>query len=119
MNTRTKGQHGEEEATRFLESKGYRVLARNVLAQGGELDIVASVKKTLVFVEVKARAYEAFGGPLAAITSAKKKRLERAALQYIKEHGLKFDSVRFDVVCVLPTGIEHIENAFSPSRTTL
>lgn len=119
MNTRTIGQHGEEEAVRFLQAKGYRILARNVLAKGGELDIVATCRKTLVFVEVKARAYNSFGGPLAAVTKAKQQHLGQAAAQYIKEHGLNFDSVRFDVICVLPQGIEHIEHAFSPDRTTL
>ena len=130
MNTRTTGQLGEEEAVRFLQAKGYRILARNVLARGGELDIVASAHNTLVFaideemttlvfVEVKTRAYSSFGGPLAAVTHAKQQRLGRAAGQYIKENGLKFDSIRFDVICVLPAGIEHIENAFSPARTTL
>jgi Holliday junction resolvase-like predicted endonuclease len=56
---------------------------------------------------------------LAAVTSAKQQRVAKAATQYIKENGLKFDSIRFDVICVLPQGIEHIENAFSPARTTL
>ena len=119
MNTHTIGQDGEEEATRFLQAKGYRILARNVLANGGELDIVASIKKTLVFVEVKTRAQRSFGGPLAAVTPTKQQRVAKAATQYIKENGLKFDSIRFDVICVLPQGIEHIENAFSPARTTL
>lgn len=119
MNTKTIGQQGEEQAARFLEQKGYQILARNFSVPQGELDLVAFHKKTLVFVEVKTRAYEAFGGPLAAVTPTKQKRLTLAAQQYIKIKSPKFDSIRFDVVCILPGQVEHIENAFLPARTNL
>ncbi len=119
MNTKQTGQAGEEQAALFLQQKGYQIVARNFRIPQGELDLVATTHKTLVFVEVKTRSYEAFGGPLAAVTPAKQKRLLLAALEYIKMKSPKFDSIRFDVVCVLPNGIEHIENAFTPSRTNL
>ncbi len=119
MTTRQAGQTGEEQATQFLAQHGYRILARNFATPQGELDIVAQDKNTLVFVEVKARASMAFGGPLLAVTPAKQKRLALAATQYIKAKCPKFDSIRFDVVCVLPDTIEHVPNAFIPDRHTL
>ena len=119
MNTKQTGQQGEEQAARFLEKKGYKILARNFFTPRGELDIVAADKKNLVFIEVKARAYEAFGGPLAAVTPAKQKRLVLAAQQYLKIKSPKFDSIRFDIICILPGRLEHIENAFTPERTIL
>ena len=119
MNTKQTGQQGEEQAARFLEQKGYRILARNFSTPQGELDVVAVKENTLVFAEVKTRAYEAFGGPLAAVTPAKQKRLALAAQQYIKMKSPKFDRIRFDVICILPGKLEHLENAFSPSRTNL
>ena len=119
MNTRQAGQAGEEQAVQFLTRQGYQILARNFAVRGGELDIVARFKNTLVFVEVKQRASQAYGGPLAAVTPAKQKRLALAAVQYIKVKCPKFDSIRFDVVCVLPDRIEHVPNAFEPGRSTL
>ena len=120
MNTTQQGSQGEEQATAFLVKKGYKVLARNFRVMGGELDIVAQIKKTVVFVEVKQRASVAFGGPLAAVTPTKQKRIARAATQFIKAHICQpYEAVRFDVICILPEGIEHIENAFYPPRTTL
>jgi len=119
MNTTGAGQRGEQQAARYLEAKGWRILERNYSVPYGEIDIVAADKKTLVFVEVKTRAYAAYGGPLAAVTSAKQKKIALAAQMYLKAHGVKFDSIRFDVVCVLPQGIEHVPNAFFPARTTL
>ncbi len=120
MNTTVKGAQAEQQAADFLARKGYRVLARNFRACGGEIDLVAQCKKDLVFVEVKQRAYQAFGGPLAAVTKAKQQRIARAAVQFIKMHPqVPFANIRFDVICMLPGEITHLENAFSPARTTL
>ncbi len=46
----------EDQAAGFLETQGYTIVARNVAARGGELDIVALDGKVLCFVEVRARA---------------------------------------------------------------
>ena len=119
MNTTLKGKSGEDRAARFLQQAGCRILERNFSARGGEIDVIAADGNTLVFAEVKTRSYQAFGGPLAAVTPAKQKRIAQTALQYVQERGLKFDSIRFDVLCVLPDKIEHIPNAFIPARTTL
>ena len=120
MNTTTQGTLAEEQASTYLTKKGYKILARNFRATGGELDIVAQRRNILVFVEVKQRSSQAFGGPLAAVTKTKQKRIAYASIQFIKTHtNIKFSEIRFDVVCILPAEIEHIENAFFPPRTTL
>lgn len=117
MNTR--GAAAEEQAAEFLRKKGFKILARNYLARGGELDIVAREGKTLVFVEVKSRASEAFGGAVAAVTPAKQKRVVAAAVQYIKENRPAYDSIRFDVICIRAEQVEHLAQAFCPARLTL
>ncbi len=120
MTTRQQtGNAGEEQATRFLQKQGYKILARNFATTAGEVDIVAQHKKALVFVEVKTRTSDAFGGPIAAVTAAKQRRIVRAAIQYIKATAPKFDSIRFDVIGILPDSLEHIPNAFIPPRMTL
>lgn len=120
MNTTAQGALAEQQAADYLTEHGYQVLARNFRAAGGEIDIVAAYKKTLVFVEVKQRTSNAFGGPLAAVTKTKQQRVTTAATQFIKTHPqYQQNDIRFDVICVLPGEIEHIENAFSPRRTTL
>ena len=119
MNTTDAGALGEEQAARYLKEKGWRILERNFSAPYGEIDIIAQDGKTLVFAEVKTRAYRAYGGPLMAVTPAKQKKIALTAQAYIKAKGLKFDSIRFDELCVLPQGVEHVPNAFFPPRTTL
>lgn len=119
MNTRQSGAAGEEAACRYLQSKGLRIVARNYRRPCGEIDIIAQEGSTLVFAEVKKRAAGAFGGPLAAVTKAKQTKITLTAECYIKEMAPKFDSIRFDVVCLLDGKITHIPNAFFPRRGTL
>ena len=118
MNTTQSGNQGEEQASLYLQQKGYRVVARNYRKPCGEIDIIATYEKTLIFVEVKKRASLAFGGPAAAVTLSKQNKIIRTAQYFIKEKSPKFDSIRFDVVCLLPGKIEHIPNAFLPRHGT-
>lgn len=120
MNTTKQGKLGEDQATEFLTRRGYKIIARNYRAVGGEIDLVAYRQKTLVFVEVKWRASNAFGGPIAAVTATKQRRIVQAALQFVKAKIFpNYENIRFDVICILPDRLEHIENAFYPLRTTL
>lgn len=111
------GQLSESEAERYLRRKGYRILDRNVRSARGELDLVAQVADTLVFVEVKARRTSAYGGAVHAVDGRKQARLVRLAAQYLARHRVRNRPCRFDVVLctggtTAPSGIEHIENAF-------
>ena len=119
MNTSQIGTQGEEQALQFLLKQGCKLLARNYRVKGGEIDLIVYDKNTLVFAEVKTRASQAFGGPFAAITPAKQKRIALAAALFIKTNRPKFDSIRFDAIAVLPQGVTHIKNAFTPARTLL
>ena len=106
----------EDEAARRLEAKGYKILARNVRTRRSDLDIVALDGCDVVFVEVKARASDDFGGPAEAIDRKKRMRLVSAAKEFlVREHW--FDRpCRFDAVLIWidssPLRIEHIVNAF-------
>ena len=112
------GRWGEAQAERFLGKRGYAVVGRRVRVGRDELDLVMRAKSMLVFVEVKTRASEAFGRPVAAVDRAKREKLSRAAVRYLMNLREKPEYIRFDVVEVIgdPDGpaprIEHIENAF-------
>jgi putative endonuclease len=97
MNRR--GEPAENLAVAFLEREGLRILERNYRCRFGEIDVVAASGATLVFVEVRARASEAFGGAAGSITASKRRRLVAAARHYLARH--RADSAcRFDVVLV-------------------
>ena len=94
------GSEGERAAAEFLEARGYRILERNYRTRLGEIDLVAEEGRTLVFVEVKVRRNDRFGGPAAAITSAKQARIARLAQQYVISRRLGERPCRFDVVLI-------------------
>jgi putative endonuclease len=114
------GQAGESAAEQYLRRKGYRIVARNLRSPVGELDLVAEDGQVLVFVEVKARRTDTFGGAIHAVHERKQKKLIQLAAQYLARHHIKNRLCRFDVVLLQGTDaaasqIEHIQNAFEIS----
>ena len=118
------GQEGESAAEEYLRHKGYRIVARNLRSSVGELDLVVEDGQVLVFVEVKARRSNAFGGAIHAVHQRKQEKLIQLAAQYLARHHIKDRLCRFDVVllqgteAVIPQ-IEHIQNAFEVSGEDL
>jgi putative endonuclease len=109
-----KGARYEEQAALYLRDKGFTILDRNWAAVTGELDIVASKAGAVVFVEVRARSNPDYGTPAESVTPAKRRKLIRTAMAYIKAKRLSPDSFRFDVIGIVPgREPEHIEDAFS------
>jgi putative endonuclease len=94
------GDEGERAAARFLEGRGYRILERNYRTRHGEIDLIAEDGRVLVFVEVKVRFDDRFGGPAAAITRAKQARIARLARQYLAWRRVDDRPCRFDVVLI-------------------
>ena len=108
-----RGGPDESLAAAFLERQGLKILERNYRCRFGEIDLVAASGATLVFVEVRARESEAFGGAAASITAAKRQRILRAARHYLS--GRPEGPCRFDVLlldALDPDRIEWIKDAF-------
>lgn len=97
-----------------LSGAGYRVLARNVRLRVGELDAVALDGEVLVFVEVRSRADDRFGGAGHAVGPAKQRQVVRCAQGYLAqapaEHRRR--AVRFDVVAVTGDEVVILRDAF-------
>ncbi len=98
---RALGAFGEARAAEYLESEGYRILARNVRAGGVELDLVASLGPLVVFVEVKTRRSDRYGRPEEAVDARKQARLRRGAMAWMREHRQR-GRLRFDVIAISP-----------------
>jgi putative endonuclease len=94
------GQIGEDLACAELERRGYVVLARRYRRRSGEIDIIATDRGTLVFVEVKARDGGSCGLPAEAVTGLKRQRLVATARDYLARHPAHDRPCRFDVVAV-------------------
>ena len=116
MNTVSLGSEGEGLAVEFLKKKNYKILAKNYKTFIGEIDIVAKDGDTIVFVEVKTRANDAFGLPFEAVNKGKRQKLKNLALLFLKKHPREAPA-RFDVISIVQTHdgnkvIEHITDAF-------
>ena len=112
--TTARGREAETLAARYLESYGQRVLERNFLVRGGEIDLICRDGKTVVFVEVRLRSRKDFGGAGASITATKRRRIIHAAQHYLAgkpECDCRFDCVLLDALDM--NRIEWIKNAFS------
>lgn len=94
------GKSGEDLAVGELQARGYDVLARRYRTRHGEIDIVARHGRTIVFIEVKARAADDYGGAAAAVTRLKQRRLTTMAVHYLATHDLIGRPCRFDVVTI-------------------
>ena len=115
--SRALGAAGEAFAARYLEERGYRVLARNVRAGGVEIDLVAARGRLVVFVEVKARRSRAAGAPEEAVDFRKRERLARGASAWLATHRRPGTRARFDVVAcewspARGWSVRHFEGAF-------
>lgn len=112
----TLGRDGEDEASRLLASLGMRILSRNYSTRLGEVDLICRHGDTLVFVEVKTRADSTLGTGTDAVNQRKRKRIVKAASEYLSENDLWALPCRFDVVSVVKTGAklqaEHLPDAF-------
>lgn len=107
------GAHAEALAEAFLSRHGLRILERNWRVRGGEIDLICEDHGSLVFVEVRLRRRNDFGGAGASITPAKQRRLILAARHYLagkRERLCRFDAVLLDGLT--EASIDWIRNAF-------
>ena len=109
--SRTRGMLGEIRAEQILVEKGYRILARNYVSPGSEIDLIAEQENVIVFIEVKMRTGRASSGR-EAVTPAKQKRICKGALYYLMRNGLMNRQARFDVIEIQGERAAHIESAF-------
>ena len=113
------GRRGEALAAAHFERLGYRVLARNHRTRFGELDLVLSDERVLVFCEVKTRRLGS-GAPWAALGSTKRTQVRRMARAWLAEvtQRPRCPELRFDAVGVtidahgVLVRLDHEESAF-------
>ena len=106
-----RGRWAELVATALLLAKGYRILARRHVTPYGEVDIIASRRGRIAFIEVKRRAMLADAE--AALTPAQGDRIARAADHWLSRHPSYLDrQIGLDAILVTARGWpRHIPNA--------
>ena len=110
------GSFGEDAASAYLLDEGYQILKRNWRYRHLEIDLICRDQDQIVFVEVKSRRNNDYGGAAAAITKQKIKNLSIAAQAWLTQNNAWALSCRFDVICI--TGslrnftLQHYPDAF-------
>ena len=106
------GIRAEWIALAWLTLRGYRVLARNYLVKGGEIDLIAARGRTIAFVEVKARP--SIDAARTAITLEKRRRISRAATHWLARNPAAVgQTLRGDAIFIAPRKFpRHVENVY-------
>jgi putative endonuclease len=101
---------GERIAARHYRLRGYRILGANVRAGGHEVDLIARRGGRLVFVEVKERARNSYGGPVGAVNREKQRRVRHAAASWLQTHPETAAlEIRFEVAAIVDGRVERLE----------
>jgi putative endonuclease len=108
------GRRAEDLAADYLLTRGLALAERNYRCRWGEIDLVMTEGERTIFVEVRYRRSDHYGGALASIDRRKQRRLLAAARHYMVERRIR-GSVRLDVVAVSPYddgfSIQWVKNA--------
>jgi len=118
FNSQASGKLAEDQALLYLQRHGLKLVARNFRCKGGEIDLIlsepashAGAQELLVFVEVRQRRSQSFGGAAASVTSAKQARLILAAEWFLLRYP-QAPACRFDVLAMDGGNIDWIRQAF-------
>ena len=99
--TKARGQAAEDQALAYLQAQGLRLLARNYRTPGrggGEIDLILQAQDgTVVFVEVRSRSHQGFGGAGGSIGASKRQHWAYAAQHWLQHTG-RNPACRFDAV---------------------
>jgi putative endonuclease len=101
-NTLTQGRETEAWACDYLCRQGLKLIARNYRSRYGEIDLIMQHGQTLVFVEVKYRGSNEYGGATGAVTRGKQAKLLKTAMLYTQEQKPLLRDMRFDVIAMQP-----------------
>lgn len=80
------GAFGEDIAEKYLKKRFWRILSRNFLARGGEIDIIGYRFGTLAYFEVKTRSNDLFGKPSDAVDAEKVTKIKTASREFLSTY---------------------------------
>ncbi|MGN0452743.1 MAG: YraN family protein [Ruminococcus sp.] len=113
-----KGNAGEDYTAKYLNKKGYKIIARNMRNRISEIDIIAENKDYIIFVEVKTRSNETYITPSMSVDRKKQKKIIASAHRYLADNKC-LKQPRFDVAEVFIDAeslklkkINYIESAY-------
>lgn len=126
MDRRKIGKDAEQQALIYIQQQGLKMIDRNFNCRLGEIDLIAQERDTLVFIEVRARSHQQWGGASASVDYRKQRKICKAAAYYLSKHPrfqhrpCRFDVIAFDNLADGNTGDScpvWYKDAFRPEST--
>ena len=74
------------------------------MCRQGEIDIIASDKDFIVFIEIKSRTSTEYGLPSESVTQRKIKHMKKAIQYFLYKNNLENENIRVDVIEVYVRG---------------
>ena len=109
------GQEAEDLALGYLQQQGLTLIERNYRSRYGEIDLIMRDQQHIVFVEVRFRSSQRYGGAVSSVDIHKQRKLIKCAQQYIANTSSRL-GFRFDVLAISPSSQQHdiqwLTNAF-------
>lgn len=117
INKRAVGDQAETIAAEFLKQKNYQLVAQNFQCRFGEIDLIMrSPDNEIIFIEVRYRKNDNYGGAVASITTNKQNKIRKTAEHYLQSNQLNDSACQFDVIAITQKNnklnIDWITNAF-------
>ncbi len=116
--TSKRGQWAEKRAEEHLRDHGLKLIMRNYHCRHGEIDLIMQEQNTLIFVEVRYRQKNHYGGALESIDHRKQTKLHATAMHYLQKHdphsqfACRFDAMILEQQSSSSPSINWIRNAF-------
>ncbi len=95
------GKWGEQVAMQFLVNQGIQITAKNFRSRYGEIDLIGTDGRSLMFFEVKTRQSQQFGAPDEAVSGDKLKRIQNTAMMYISKFYMQEPLWRIDIISIM------------------
>jgi len=100
VNNLKTGHLGETIAKRYLQRKGFKIIEENYRTKFAEIDLIAQLRNTLVFIEVRTKIGKQFGMPEESLNKKKINKVVKDAQMYIKYKNYT-GKYRIDAICIV------------------
>lgn len=117
--SKASGDCWELYAEHYLIDNGLALLVKNFHSRQGEIDLIMKDGDCIVFIEVKYRKNNHFGGAISAVTHQKQQKIIKTAAFYLQQQKLnEYNTLcRFDIIAIEGDAnnpnTQWLKNAFS------
>jgi putative endonuclease len=106
-----KGRAAEKNAQQWLLKQGLKLVTANYRCRFGEIDLIMQDQSHLVFIEVRLRATQSYGGAASSVDLKKQQKIITTANHFLMcnkklaQHSCRFDVIAIESISVQSTPV--------------